>query len=290
MSQSEKGDSPELPTGKRTRSNSGSRNVTTLDAVLRAVKDSEKRLLNEFKDMRSQLDSTVAELRLEFDKKLSELSGEVDVKISNALATAEIFKSVELTTTVDALALVTDLRIEALERMNALSDVAISGIPFVDGENVLTHFSKICDTISFGSNMQSVSSIFRIKPKSDPSSSQQHAVNESSIGKTTSSPPIIVKFINRDFSRQFMTCYLKYKTLNLSNIGFNTASRIYVNENLTKTNRDLFRHCITTKKNLSIIQNVFTKDGLVHVKFIGMAKPTYVRSINEFNDFCSKLV
>lgn len=298
-------DSTELPKNKRSRSNSGSRSVISLEAVLKAVQDSEKRLLIEIKDMRSQLDSTVAELRREFDNKLNTLSSEVDKKIETALASADTLKCVELVNTVDALSLVTDLRIEALERNHVLRDVVITGIPFCDGENVTTYFSKICETISFAANINTVSTIFRLSPKSAASkpTSSQHAamaaISTSSSADTATStsspansisPPIIVKFINSDFSRLFMSCYLKYKTLNLADIGFSSASRIYVNENLTKPNRELFRHCLNTKKTLKEILNVFTKNGLVYIKFAGLDKPIYTRSINEFDKFCSNFL
>lgn len=233
------------------------------------------------------------QLRNQFAQKLTTLSNDVDLRTTAALtsssnATAETHQ--ELSTTVNALALVTVVRIEALERNHFLRDVVINGIPFIEGEDVYAYFSKICETIAFSPNLHS---ILRL-PRKDSTIRSPLVTGSTAFASSSSSknnPPIIIKFINSDFSRNFIGYYLKFKTLNLTSIGFSSPSRIFVNENLTKPIRALFLNCVNTKKtfyfNFKCIYN--TMIGLVHIKFAGVNKPIIVHSISEFDEFCTKM-
>lgn len=66
---------------------------------------------------------------------------------------------------IDAVAAMSDLRIESLERMQYFGDVIIKSIPHVDKENLHSYFKKICDVISFQRGMNAVSSVFRLPVK-----------------------------------------------------------------------------------------------------------------------------
>lgn len=201
-----------------------------------------------------------------------------------------------LASSADVLASEMDFRIAALERTHILRDLVINGIPYTAGEDVYNLYEKMCETVSFNPKMHAVSSIFRLPSKNTASSSSSSSTlpstNISSIDKpptsTFNSPPIIIKFINSDFSRSFLSCYLKFKTLNLTHIGFRSPARIYANENLTKINRELFRHCLQYKKTSRIIVNVFTRNGLVYIKIVGLEKQICIRNIKEFEEICLK--
>lgn len=286
---------------KRSRSTSASRKFSAsaldiISAIEKSIEKSEARVLCKIEAM---LDLKISEVRSEFDAKLSALSSSVDDRIKvaslNGINT-DVTNRLDLAvTTINDIALITDVRIESLERYRCLNDVVINGIPFIDKEDVFSLFKCICDAIGFNHGSQSISSIFRLPikrnvpvpvPTPSSSSAATHTINIPSI----SSPPIIVKFYNTDLSRQFFMCYLKHGRLNLTHIGFNTPARIYINENLTKSNREIFRHCIKLKhEHKKYLLNVYTKYGSVYVHIAGLEKHLSIQSKKDIDSIVKHL-
>lgn len=189
--------------------------------------------------------------------------------------------------TIDAVAAMSDLRIESLERTQKLGDVIIKSIPFVENEDTYSYFKNICDVISFQRGLNAVSSIFRLPVKSSASIVSNSSSGISNVPHLVA-PPIIVKFLNSDLNRQFISCYLKFNQLNLTHIGFSTPSRIYNNENLTKLNREVFRYCLQLKhRHKTILLNLFTRNGIVHAKFAGLDKFVLIHSKKEIDTYMS---
>lgn len=273
---------------KRTRLSSGSSSISNSD-ILIAIRAAEERIVSE---MHSLLESRIAEVRSEFDEKLSALSSSIDNRIQAAMSVTNVTSN-SITyegtvTTIDAIAAASNQRMESLERLHLLHDVIINGIPFVDNEDTFSYFRSICDVISFRSGERAVSSVFRLptKPTSANASSSTAGVAR---GSRVSAPPIIVKFLNSDYSRQFISCYLKLKNLNLTHIGFSTPTRIFINENLTKNNRELFRYCLQLKhRHKLILLHLFTRLGIVHVKFAGLDKPVLIQSKEEIDNYITR--
>lgn len=273
---------------KRSRSTSASRAKNDFSEVLNAIRRSEERIIDQ---MKSMLDLKIAEIRTEFDDKLAKLSSSFDHRIQVANSHSEMQSAdgqqlKDVVAKLDTVSIVNGLRVDFLERVHSLQDVIITGIPFRDGEDVYSHFKIISETINFPQALNAISSVFRVvnkaeKVNSSSSSSAYKIVNYVS-------PVIIAKFVSIDFSRQFISHYLKFKQLNLMHLGFETPTRIYVNENLTKITRELFRYCVKMKQlHRSTITNVFTRNGIIYAKFAGIDKHLLITSKMELDKYIS---
>lgn len=275
---------------KRTRSSSGTRGISNED-ILKAIRSSEERIVSE---MRTLLDSRIAEVRSEFDDKLNALSSSIDGRIRAVLEISNVGsndgKYEDVVSSIDAAAAISNTRIESLERAHYLSDVIINGIPVLEKENAFSYFRSICDVISFQCGVSAVSSVFRLPTRSTATNAPASSAGHVNVHKT-SGPPIVVKFLNSDLSRQFISCYLKFKHLNLTHIGYSTPTRIFINENLTKSNRELFRYCLQLKhRHKSYLLQLFTRHGIVYVKLAGSDKPVIVLSKKEIDNIITKLI
>ncbi len=77
-----------------------------------------------------------------------------------------------------------------------------------------------------------------------------------------------------------MACYFKRKDLNLKDIGFQTSARIFINESLTKLNREIFNVAAVAKKSNHIVK-LFTRNGLVYVQRRENDKPACIQHISD---------
>ncbi|KAL9695245.1 hypothetical protein quinque_014530 [Culex quinquefasciatus] len=68
----------------------------------------------------------------------------------------------------------------------------------------------------------------------------------------------------------FYASYLNHRDLNLSHIGFQNTNRIYVNENLTKEDREIRAAALRLKKE-GKVQKVYSRNGIVYAKGRGNA-------------------
>lgn len=267
---------------KRTRSTSSTRVISNED-ILNAIRHSEERIV---KQMQSLMESKISEVRSEFDAKLNAVSSSIDDRIRAALdvngVAAVDKKCEEAISTIDAVTAMSDLRIESLERTQNLGD------SFVQNEDICSYFKNICDAISFQRGLNAVSSVFRLPVKSYSSSASIVSSSMSNAPHIVA-PPIIVKFLNSDLSRQFISSYLKFNQLNLTHLGFKTPSRIYINENLTKLNREIFRYCLQLKHSHKLILlKLFTRNGIVHAKFAGLDKFVLIHSKKEIDTYITR--
>lgn len=70
--------------------------------------------------------------------------------------------------------------------------------------------------------------------------------------------------------------------LNTSDIGYQSRSRIYLNESLTQLNRSIFQSATAAKKSQQIFK-AYTRNGIVHVQLSQAGKIFRVNSINQLN-------
>lgn len=64
---------------------------------------------------------------------------------------------------------------------------------------------------------------------------------------------------------EFYICYLKFKKLSLSHLGFETDMRVYINESLTPMNSECFKSALQLRKK-GLLHNVYSHNRLVYVK------------------------
>lgn len=91
---------------------------------------------------------------------------------------------------------------------------------------------------------------------------------------------IIVRVYDNYVKQELLSSYFKRKNLNLKDIGFKTSARIFINESLTKSNRDVFNLASAAKKANHIVK-LFTRNGMVHVQRQDNAKPIRIEHISD---------
>ena len=135
-----------------------------------------------------------------------------------------------------------ELRLAELERKSHGKDLLINGIPN-SITNLHSAFEDICKTIGF--NYSSINNnyiIFRVP-----------------------SGAIIVKFQTTTQKNTFFKKYLSYKKLNLTNIGFDSPRRIFINESLSKHTAELLKKANQLRKD-GWISRAFTKNGFLYIQ------------------------
>ena len=65
-----------------------------------------------------------------------------------------------------------------------------------------------------------------------------------------SKPAIIVKFVRRDVKELYYRAQKKLKGSTTKDLGYHEENNIYINESLTKPNKELFKECLKAKKDL----------------------------------------
>ncbi|XP_070141640.1 uncharacterized protein [Drosophila kikkawai] len=151
---------------------------------------------------------------------------------------------------------VVDLDARLAAKCNAEEEAAVAtnlrwhGVPQVEGEN-----HKLCFSLNL-TPPPPVRTVFRTRPRRS--------------GQTFVDPVIIIKFEHVLAKAELMRAIGAYrrnnkKQLSLQLIGFESPALIYLNEQLTKHNYDIFKEAMRCKKH-NQITGVFTRRGVVYVK------------------------
>uniref|UniRef100_A0A182MBB3 Uncharacterized protein n=1 Tax=Anopheles culicifacies TaxID=139723 RepID=A0A182MBB3_9DIPT len=94
--------------------------------------------------------------------------------------------------------------------------------------------------------------------------------------------PIVVEFMFKTLRDQFYRAYQAKRVLRLSDIGFSSDRRFFVNEVLTKYNQKLMAEAVRRKR-LGLLHSVYTVDGIVYVQRVAGEKGTKVTSFSSLN-------
>ena len=95
--------------------------------------------------------------------------------------------------------------------------------------------------------------------------------------------PIVLKFHLKEHKYRFCSLYWKHKNLNLSHIGFENDSRIFLNESFTFKNRQFFHVCNQLRK-LSKIKSSHIKNGCIYIIRIGTDNMVLVKCLDQLNN------
>lgn len=293
------------PSSKRLRSPGGS--AHTAENV---PADLESRLLSAINALSVKMDLVINSIRDDFDKKLNVLSDSV----KKQLAEAAVFHNKQLRLESDKLesfinAKVAELppssiprsfetRIDKLERDENLNVLIVKGIPVATNERISDLVETLCKAINYQRDMNvTISSVFRLPPKSNRNSNNLHAsslnqpASSNSVQPSTdrsssaAAPLVVVRFYSFDDKQHFFNCYLKSK-LNLQHFGFKTATRVYINEKLTAKNNEILRAALELKKSGRIF-NYHTFRGLVFVRALDDSKSICVMNKSDLESFSS---
>ncbi|XP_041448472.1 uncharacterized protein LOC121404026 [Drosophila obscura] len=127
------------------------------------------------------------------------------------------------------------LKLDAQAKANVACDLRIHGVPYVEGEKLKHIFNNLCLSLNH-TPAPAIRDIYRMRPNKNLS----HSIVD----------PIIIVKLER----------VRDKAALLRNIA-----PVYVNEQLTRENYQIFREALKMKKHRKL-QSVFTRRGMVHVK------------------------
>lgn len=223
------------------------------NAILQAINALDAKLSLKMDQMYSLIDKKINDVKVDLDRQMIQLSTSVDNRLVDKASIATVAAIEEKLAVVNESVAKHEDRIDKIERELLLDRLVISGIPFTVNENLLDIIKLIGNAIDFNDDLQSVS-VFRINSK-----------NQKNAEKSTNYSSIILKFCNVNQRFAFINQYFKKKDLNLKDVGFSTATRIYINDFLTKKNQAIFASAMKLKKAGSIVKT-FSYRGIVQVK------------------------
>lgn len=167
-------------------------------------------------------------------------------------------------------------RIQHLENASVSTELRINGIPYSRDENLCDIFAKICHKMNI--NVPAIMSIFRLQ-------------NQNNKHKQNSPNAVIIVQMMSPYDKNFFLKSLAEVrksqnnfSLRLHDLGYNSDSVFYVNENLTRNNYIVFQNAMKLKKD-KLIHGTFTMRGLVYIKQTPTAQPIQIDNIDELNGF-----
>lgn len=219
---------------------------TQLATYQRTVKDDFKKL----GDSLSSLTTQMGKLREDIASDIEKLRKENNRTINN-LATS-----------------ITTVRTEtslAFERSARKNDLVVSGIPFVDGEDLLSYFHIWCKSFGYTE---------RIYPLVDVRRLSKGPLENGKVYM------VLLQFAITVQRNEFYSRYLRSRSLSLSEIGFSVNKRIFINENLGPDLRNLRSKALQLKKD-GKLRGVFSRNGILYVKKVGDDKEIVVSTEND---------
>lgn len=221
------------------------KNVNDMRAELKTkISDLETKFLDKFVQMDEKIDAKLQQFSITMNAKIADIQKQHDVNLSHFTAGC---------TAVSLQCNKNSKRLDTIElKDNPFEiDVIISGIIYIDGEDLLGIIQKICAVVECKHTaLTLIKDIFR-----------------------TSSPIagkpglIILKFNTKYLKKQFMIAYSKHKSLCLKDIGFHSEGRIYINDSLSPENRIMFNNARKLVKN-NALSGAMIKRGTIFIKKI----------------------
>lgn len=220
-------------------------------------------LSNKIKEVKDEVEHRIHSITEDFGLRLDKATLEMNDVCDNKVSIA--FKG--LTVRLDEMQAHNESRMDRLDRFSLDKDLVISGVPMDNKDEPFAIVGDICGALNCNLKQGDFVSAFRIKSKQTNSKSK---------------PPIVVKVQDEWVKQQLLTAYFKKNNLNLTDIGFKTPSRIFINERLTATNRAIFNRAAEAKKN-NYVFRYYTRRGLVHIQLFENMKPSCIFHINELD-------
>ncbi|KAJ6647988.1 hypothetical protein Bhyg_03213 [Pseudolycoriella hygida] len=246
---------------------------TKVDSLNNAMTDVDNRLNVKIDKLESSMANKIADVKSDMEKRLTSFSSEIDQRLIDAITSTNRKcddKIVKVTHELNLLheqRVLNESRLDNLERLSLEKELIITGVPVEQNDEPFGIVGDICKALECNLSKRDFVTAFRIWTKDSNSSSSRSA-------------PILVKVYDAWVKQHLLSAYFKRKNLNLKDIGFQTASRIYINESLTNANRAIFKLTSEAKK-ANVIASLFSRNGLVHVKRDAKARSTIIYNIGE---------
>ena len=203
------------------------------------------------KEIESLLDSKLQPIQAKLDdlgKQMNENYAALQKKIT-LLETRNVSLEAENATLTKRLQSC-EISLNNLEQYSRRECVEISGIPEVEGENTDDIVIKVGSLIGLEITKNDISVSHRL-----PKPSYSAAVREgpqSSSNTSSRAPNVIVKFVRRETRDHFYKGrkFLRDKSTRDLDLARYSENKIYISENLSQANKDLFKESLKVKKDL----------------------------------------
>lgn len=153
-----------------------------------------------------------------------------------------------------------------LEQYSRREFVEISGIPEVKDENTDDIVIKVGSLIGLHLTKNDISVSHRL-PKRSYSAALREGPHQASSNSSSRAPNIIVKFVRRETRDHFYKGrkLLRDKSTRDLDLARYSENKIYISENLTQANKDLFKECLKIKKDLKY-KFIWTSYGRTYLR------------------------
>lgn len=252
-----------------------------MDTLRNCMTEVDQRLDVKINNLESSLSTIINGVKDAVDHKFASFSADFDQKLKDTADAcnqrSEIISSdlsAKLRNHVDESCAVLDFRVDKLERLSLANEVIISGIPVENNDDPWRLMGDICQALNCNLNGSDFAAVYRIKSSSKLGN--KHGL------------PIVAKSYSDWTVRHLFSCYFKKGNFNLADIGFKNNARIFINESLTKSNREIFRLAVEAKKANHVFK-VNTRNGLVHVQRCAESKPIRIQHIGELQQILPPL-
>lgn len=148
------------------------------------------------------------------------------------------------------------------EQKSLANNVIISGIPIVSQQEDLNNIiNQICTTVG--------------KPTISPTDMKCFRIGRREVG---ASPPIKVEFASKSLREKFI--YPKKNLFNITtkDLGYQENKKIFINEDLTKLNQELYKAALKFKKDNGY-KFLWVGNGLIKLRKEEGSKITVIKSI-----------
>lgn len=246
---------------------------SSIDSSFKLIQIMEKKFDGQSESIKNLLMESEARLLAEFDKRIESLTNDFKVL-------GERVQQLE-TVADDFLAMKSEivqlkLQIKAQENSLVASELRINNVPFYENENLIDIFRSICNVIN--TPVPAVSALYRLK-------------NANNKFKANSPDAVIIVKLMSAYDRNFflksLSAHRKSKTdfcFRLNDIGFESQTKFYVNENLTQPNYKILQAALKIKRQ-NKLHAVFTIRGLVYVKVSSTENPRCIFDDSELDQF-----
>uniref|UniRef100_A0A8D8ANP9 (northern house mosquito) hypothetical protein n=1 Tax=Culex pipiens TaxID=7175 RepID=A0A8D8ANP9_CULPI len=241
----------------------------TIPAYTMSLNDAVRMLMNQFAAHKTLIDDMRTEINTKIDTVKNTLESKLDAVTTDiqALRTECAVKFKDHDAALDALNGRIDDVAASVGNLANRDELIISGIPFLQGEDLLKHFKAICKQLGLDERLSSMVDIKRLKAGT---------LSDGDNGL------VLVQFALKNQRDNFYSTYLRKHNLQLSHLGIDSAHRVYVNEKLTRSAQKLKAAAIRLKKAGKLF-TVYTKLGVVYVRRVAGADPIVIVSEEQLN-------
>lgn len=210
--------------------------LSTLDGLL-------KKVLHlceiECSTVRSKFQDSVSDIRNQISIVQNEIASLQTVYLQNVKKIAASVSAIEK-----------DLEKSRKERINRSNDLIVSGIPYVPNENLNDMVQNIAQHLGYENNNLPIVYATRLPKRTR---------------KYRETTPVLIQFVTNLSREQFFRRYLAKRDLSLQHVGFNSRQRVYINENLSTVDRQIWRYACKLRNDGKLVR-VHLKNGIVLVK------------------------